>query len=116
MIGEPKHGIWRVHDNGHIREYRKFGKRGLEDVDANGNAVDPNGDLTRRQTETINDDYTHFMPDDASIYKYPDERLNSGRQQFLDLTIYHPKYGGKYNKHVPIDLPYFYCRRAPTRR
>merc|ERR1712203_248869 len=35
-IGEPKHGVWRVHDNGFIREYRKTGRIGLHSgVDAN---------------------------------------------------------------------------------
>ena len=33
----------------------------------------------------------------------------SGYLNFIDLSIYHPKYKGKYNTHVPIDLPHFYC-------
>jgi len=28
---------------------------------------------------------------------------------YVDLSIYHPKYNGKYDNHVPIDLPMFYC-------
>ena len=28
---------------------------------------------------------------------------------FIDLTIYHAKYDGKYEDHVPIDLPSYYC-------
>ena len=28
---------------------------------------------------------------------------------FIDITIYHPKYCGKYNNHAAIDLPHFYC-------
>lgn len=28
---------------------------------------------------------------------------------FIDLSIYHPKYGGKYEDHVPIDLRHYFC-------
>ena len=31
MIGEPKHGLWRIQESGFIREYRKAGMTGLVD-------------------------------------------------------------------------------------
>ena len=45
-------------------------------------------------------------------YKYPDQRENSTTDElnFIDLSIYHPKYNNKYENHVPIDLPAWYCQ------
>ena len=90
MIGESKHGIWRIQDNGHIREYRKYGAEGLAaDVAPN----DPN--ITDANLDVIKNDYTNFMPEDKTLYKLPRDSVKDGRRQFVDLTIYHPKYGGK---------------------
>ena len=36
LIGEPKHGVWRIQDNGHVREWRRRGHVGLD------RNVDPN--------------------------------------------------------------------------
>jgi len=33
----------------------------------------------------------------------------SGAVTMVDLPLNHPKYGGKYDDHVPIDLPAWYC-------
>ena len=104
MIGEAKHGVWRVHDNGHIREYRKYGKDGLRD---NINAND--GALSKENLEIIKSHYTNYMPEDKSLYKYPTDKSRNGYHNYIDLSIYHPKYGGKYNDHEPIDLAHFYC-------
>ena len=39
-IGEAKHGLWRIHDNGIIRLYRKGGKSGVPlDADVNDPAI-----------------------------------------------------------------------------
>ena len=104
FIGEPKHGIWRIHDNGMIREYRKSAKPGLEkDVDANG-------DLTPHQLSVIRDNYAHYIPEEGpGGYKREQDKDKSGYQDWIDLTIYHPKYNGKYNDHVPIDLSHIFC-------
>ena len=105
LIGESKHGIWWVQENGRIREYRATGKTGLpEGVDAN----DPN--INDSQMKSVINDYKAFIPE-AGVKGYfePDRRVERGRQNYVDLTIYHPKYQGKYEKHVPIDLQHFYC-------
>ena len=104
LLGEAKHGVWRIQDNGHIREYRRYGKDGLLEK------VEPNkAGLTREHLEILKSDYTSYAPEDKSLYKAPTDRVRAGYQQYVDLTIYHPKYGGKYDDHVPIDLSHFYC-------
>ena len=105
LIGEVKHGVWRLHDNGHIREYRKYGNDGLRD-DKDPNA--PNIDAESRKI--IEHQYTHYKPDEGfTLYKYPKDEVKNGYLQYIDLTIYHPKYNHKYDNHVPIDLSHFYC-------
>ena len=48
LIGEPKHGVWRIQDNGMIREYRKYAMPGLKE------SVDPNDEgLTAQDLEII---------------------------------------------------------------
>ena len=60
--------------------------------------------------DILKNDYTSYMPEDKTLYKLPtDSVTKEGRRQFVDLTIYHPKYGGAYEDHVPIDLAHFYC-------
>jgi len=112
-IGDAKHGVWRLHDNGHVREYRKKGKIGLP------TGLNPNSQSTvskNSYTNTIKHNYAAYIPEEGwTGYKYPDQAISDGsdgvkgHQNFIDLSIYHPKYGGKYNDHVPIDLPFFYC-------
>ena len=41
--------------------------------------------------------------------RYPDQRIENGVLNYIDLTIYHPKYAQKYADHVAIDLPHFAC-------
>jgi len=105
VIGEPKHGVWRVQDNGFIREYRRYAHIGLDqDVDPNS------GNLTTQQLELLSNNYASFLPGlGAKGYRYPDDRFTDGYYNYVDLSIYHPKYGGKYDDHPPIDLPHFYC-------
>jgi hypothetical protein len=102
MIGEGKHGLWRVQESGTIREYLKKGARGLPE----------NADLTDQgNLEAISKDYAAYLPgEDWAGYKYPDERVTKdNRLNYIDLPINHPKYQGKYAQHAPIDLPNFYC-------
>lgn len=107
-----KHGLWRIQENGLIREYRRKGKVGLRD------GVNPNSkNLDRNTMDIIKHNYGHFLPGEGSGgYRYPDQRISDGSYdgmkdyvEYIDLTIYHPKYGGKYNDHVAIDLNNFYC-------
>lgn len=102
LIGEGKHGLWRVQENGFIREYRKAGARGL---DAGANINDAS------VLETLRNDYASFLPEEGwKGYKYPDQRLaEDGRLNYVDLPVSHPKYGGRYDNHEPIDLAQFYC-------
>ena len=102
MIGEGKHGLWRVQENGTVREYLKAGAEGLA----------PGADLTAKATQTIiSDNYSSYLPSESwSGYKYPDQKLNeTGKLNFIDLPITHQKYKGKYLKHQPVDLPNWYC-------
>ena len=46
---------------------------------------------------------------DEDGYRYPDDQFSYGFHNYVDLTIYHPKYGGRYDNHVPIDLAHYYC-------
>lgn len=102
MIGEGKHGLWRIQENGTVREYLRRGASGLP-ADA---------DLFAKENQgIIASNYSSYLPDESwSGYKYPDEKLaKDGTLNFIDLPINHPKYQGKYAKHDPIDLPNFYC-------
>ena len=105
LIGEPKHGVWRIQDNGHVREWRRHGNIGLDQN------VDPNSaSLTPEQMNIIAENYASFIPEEgAGGYKAPENQFTDGYHDYLDLTIYHPKYGGKYDDHEPIDLAHFYC-------
>ncbi|TWI31513.1 hypothetical protein IQ24_02965 [Paracoccus sulfuroxidans] len=102
MIGEGKHGLWRVQDNGTIREYLKPGATGLKE------GADP---LAVENEGVVGSDYASFIPEAGwDGYRYPDQKIDDqGRLTFIDLPITHPKYQGKYQNHDPIDLPNFYC-------
>ena len=102
MIGEGKHGLWRIQDNGMIREYRKKSTKGIsKDVDI----------FNKQYLKTISDDYSHYLKkEDISGYKLPQDKIDDrNRLKYIDLPINHPKYKGKYIKHTPIDLPLWYC-------
>jgi len=102
MIGEGKHGLWRIQENGTVREYLKKGAKGL-----------PKGSdlFSAKNQEIINNNYSSYLPDESwSGYKYPDQKINeNGNLNFIDLPITHSKYKNKYSKHDPIELPNFYC-------
>ena len=102
MIGEGKHGLWRIQENGTVREYLKKDAEGLA----------PNADLNSKENlATIENSYGAYLPGESwSGYKYPDEKLSkNGKLNYIDLPINHPKYKGKYAKHPPIELPNYYC-------
>jgi len=102
MIGEGKHGLWRIQENGTVREYLKKGAAGLPQ-DANL--------MAKENLDVIAQNYSSYLPDESwSGYKYPDEKLTKdGKLNFIDLPITHPKYQGKYEKHAPVDLANWYC-------
>ena len=82
MIGEGKHGLWRVQENGTVREYLKAGAKGLA----------PGADLTAKASQNIiAENYSSFLPNESwSGYKYPDQKLNeAGKLNFIDLPITH---------------------------
>ena len=57
IIGEAKHGLWRLQNNGFIREYRRFSHIGLDQN------LDPNSEnLTAEQLEILNTNYNAFIP------------------------------------------------------
>ena len=107
MIGEGKHGLWRIQEAGFIREYLIPGKTGLKKgADAN----DP------KNLATIKGDYSSYIVgpgNDTEFwagYHYPTDAINAdGNQNFVDVAITSAKYNGKYTKHVPIELPSWYC-------
>ena len=102
MVGEGKHGLWRVHEMGTVRRYLKKGAKGL----AQG------ADLMAAENQAIiKDNYSAYLPDESwSGYKYPDQKINDdGRLNFIDVPITHPMFKGKYADHEPVDLPNWYC-------
>jgi len=102
MVGEGKHGLWRVQDNGTIREYRKKDTKGLPE----------NADILAEENfATIANQYSSYIPEESwDGYKHPHQKLaEDGNLNFIDLPLDHPKYKGKYADHTPIDLPHFYC-------
>jgi hypothetical protein len=108
MLGEGKHGLWRIQDNGTVREYLKAGRPGLPagaDINAAANQA------------SIMNDYSHYIPEESfGGYKDPFTPVNSaGKLNFVDLPLTHAKYGDKYANHKPIDLPHWYCTMSgPT--
>ena len=102
MIGEGKHGLWRVQDNGMIREYRKKDAQGLPE----GTDLFDEANLA-----AIENDYASYIPEESwGGYKHPHQRVTEdGHLNFIDVPLHHPKYKGKYDDHVAIDLPHFYC-------
>lgn len=102
MIGEGKHGLWRVQEAGTVRLYLRKGAAGLpERADL----------LAAENLATIVGDYDAYLPDEGwSGYKYPDQRVGqSGQLNFIDLPITHPRFNGRYERHEPIDLANFFC-------
>ena len=127
FIGEEKHGMWRFQENGFIRVYRKNGSNvgilpeekkraiesGLHYVDADEYAREDRLLRILRNNymnidPALDFDYA-FAKTDTSIIKNADGRsievLN-----WIDLPIYHEKFTRKYEDHVPIDTPAYFCQ------
>ncbi|MDD1781113.1 hypothetical protein LRP49_07835 [Enterovibrio sp. ZSDZ35] len=102
MVGEGKHGLWRVHESGNVRLYRRRGAEGLL-ADSDLYAED--------SVRQIGNQYGYYLEDESwSGYKYPDQKLSeSGHLNYIDLPISHPIFNGKYVNHEPIDLSNWYC-------
>lgn len=100
MLGEGKHGLWRVQENGMIREYLRPGGTGLPD----------GADVFAPENQAIiNEHYTAFLSGEPEFYRLPAFRVKDNRLQYIDLPITHPKYAGKYDDHGVIDLPNWFC-------
>ena len=68
MIGEGKHGLWRIQDNGMIREYRKKKSKGL-----------PKGTdiFDKKNFNKIKEDYGHYLKEEGlKGYKFPQDKLD----------------------------------------
>ena len=63
MIGEAKHGLWRVHESGFIREYLRAAAATCWYANSD---INPNDDLTPAQLETLKKSYSN----NASIRFY----------------------------------------------
>lgn len=102
MIGEGKHGLWRVQENGTVRLYKKKDAEGLaQDADV----------LATQNLKVIEQDYDYYLPKESwSGYKYPDQKVDdTGHLNFVDLPISHAYFDKEYQDHEPIDLPNWYC-------
>jgi len=55
--------------------------------------------------------YTHQDGSENRDHKHSsgEEISEDGFLNWLDFTIYHPKFGGKYKDHPVMDLPWYYC-------
>ncbi|AFI85665.1 hypothetical protein [Methylophaga nitratireducenticrescens] len=102
MIGEGKHGLWRIQENGTVRFYLKRDGQGLD------KAADI---LAVENQQHIEDNYSYYLPEESwSGYKYPDQKFNEeGKLNFVDLPINHPIFDQQYADHEPIDLANYYC-------
>jgi hypothetical protein len=108
VIGEAKHGLWRIADNGMVRLYRKH--------DAVGVPVGADVDDPSIQADIMTD-YKPFLapgPETGDTggwggYRYSQDADGDGQAAFVDVPIYHPYFDSKYEDHVPIDLPHWFC-------
>lgn len=119
VTGESKHGLWRIQENGFIREYRVKQKRGLYATDEM-RARDPTT-VTPALRAILENEYTAFDEtvgfgggmDSGGYRPWPgmSDKVDPSDNTltFIDLPIHHQKYAGKYENHVPIDLPSYFC-------
>lgn len=121
LIGEGKHGVWRFQENGFIRVYRHKDKEGIpaekkeaaldmerleETPETKGHCQENN-----RLFDILVYDYKNLDPNHEFNYAFGDSEVSEeGWLNWLDLPIYHAKFGGKYEDHPPIDLPIFWCQ------
>jgi len=107
LIGEGKHGLWRIQENGMVREYRRAGRQGLP---ANADVLD------EALLQQISQNYSHHLPQESwSGYKLPSQQVDELGLTYVDLPIHHAKYGAKYTQAPMIDLPHWYCTLSDYR-
>jgi len=109
VVGDGKHGMWRLQESGYIREYLKKDTVGLPA----GSDVMNSGNL-----DIIKNSYSAFLSEESwSGYKYPEQEYTDDKttMNWVDLPIIHPKYLGKYLSHVPIDLSFWFCTMSGPR-
>jgi hypothetical protein len=108
VIGEAKHGLWRVQDTGIVRLYRKH--------EATGVPVGADVYQEDLQDSIKNDYKANLIPgvetsdeEGWAGYRYAQDDDGDGQAAFVDVPIYHPVFGGVYDDHPVIDLPHFIC-------
>ena len=145
IIGDGKHGLWRTQDDGRIRLYitkdadsanMDLGIPAPANFVADQNLVnDPLlmdafvQTLTPAQITQLATEYSSF--DDSAGFGSPGNggykavtggfngqlAVNaSGNMGFIDVPISHPVFAGKYDNHVPIDLPAWFLADMGTTR
>ena len=106
LVGEGKHGMWRLQSAGYVRVYRTKGAAGVTEKDKK-EALDGTDDSLNK----IISEY--YFPIDGNDryheHSFGEEVSGEGWMNWLDLDIYHERFGGKYDDHVIIDLPWYYC-------
>ena len=116
LIGEGKLGVWKFQENGFIRVYRDKGKMGIPEDKQETVIVDVKDTATVQDDETarllniLERNYKSIDPKHKFDYAFGDEVSDEGWLNWIDLPIYHVKFGYKYDDHVPIDLSSYYCR------
>lgn len=100
MLGEGKHGLWRMQEAGTVRMYLKSGKTGF-----------PAGtNLLTADPAEIQDRYSSYEREESwGFYRYPQDKITDNKLNYIDLPITHAVFNGKYADHKPIELPSFYC-------
>ena len=112
--------MWRFQENGFIRVYRDKAKEGIPAVKKEGVLTLERVEVkeeTKEQDEENNrllqillNDYKNLDPKHEFNYAFGEEVSEEGWLNWIDLPIYHAKFGEKYEDHVPIDLPIFWCQ------
>jgi hypothetical protein len=90
-----------------VRMYRKYGAKGVA-VDADTNDASMLSAIKTSYAALLMKGETPSV-DGWSGYRFANDTEGDGRAGFVDLSIYHPIFDGKYSGHAAIDLPYFYC-------
>lgn len=124
MVGESKHGVWRIQENGFVRVYREQGKEGIQpnqsdEVTNKENKLPPddtNAEKINRLLDILEENYKNISPNNTKAnFKYSFGNrsvVENGTKvlNWIDLPIFHVKFkASNYADHVPIDLPGFYC-------
>ena len=112
MLGEGKHGMWRVHENGFVRVYRRKGKEGIPGTEKE--VVQEDGKTNLTLFNILGKDYQSLGYHEDSNAKFEhvfgDETSDEKWLNWIDLPIYHPKFNNNYANHVAIDLPFYFCQ------